>query len=508
MALAIQLQMQFAGGTAWTNVWDDVRIGAVPVVARYGISGNGPLDLIASTGQLTFALDNSANNSGGVAGYYSPDHASVRSGFEHGIEVRLLMTNGGTSFYKFRGTLDDIDVLPFTTRERLTYCTVLDWMDEAAKESFGDVPTQVGKRVDEIIGTVVAAMPRQPAATSYAQGGYAYPYSLDGAMAETPAMSELARAVMSDLGALFVKGDQVQGGTLRFQDRRARQSPGSALTTLSNTMQGVKVRRPRARLYNRVKATVHPRKVDAAATTVLYTLDQSNPPAIAAGETIAIEGRYTDPTLRAVRVGGVDMVTPVADTDYAMGTGPEDFSLTADLTVSATFGSTGVTFELTNGGTSTGYITLLQARGRGLYDYAPLTMVATNQTSRDDYGGQKLEIDLPYETSPTVGQSIADYWLGKLKDPRLSADDVEFLAHDGNSALMTAMLQREVGDVIALTETLTAMSAVNHFINQVELTLMPNNVVKTKWLLAPRYDTGSYWVLGTSALGTGTILGL
>ena len=56
--------------------------------------------------------------------------------------------------------------------------------------------------------------------------------------------------------------------------------------------------------------------MDTAATTVLFVW-QSVPVEMAAGEVLIFDAYYVDPDSgRSQRVGGKDIVTPVATTDY------------------------------------------------------------------------------------------------------------------------------------------------------------------------------------------------
>jgi len=71
-------------------LWWESRA-ADPIVCEYGIRDEGPQARVADPGYLTFTLDNSALNSGGVAGYYSLFHASKRSGFDYNIPVRFSL---------------------------------------------------------------------------------------------------------------------------------------------------------------------------------------------------------------------------------------------------------------------------------------------------------------------------------------------------------------------------------------------------------------------------------
>lgn len=504
---SIDVQMQFSGvGGAWTSVYADV-LGDPSPSLTYGINGNGPQDRVAETGTFTFALKNSAANSGGLIGYYSPGHANCRSGFEIGIRVRVVIAYGGTSYYKFVGTLTALSVVPGAYGERKTLCTVVDWMDDAAKQKINNVATQVGKRADELLTTLIANVTRQPVSTSFAEAQTAWPYALDTAQDEsTTAMAELVKIADSDLGYIYVIGDTSAGGKLRFDDRRVRQAAAANSATLSSTMSDMDTNRDRERVANRVKAVVHPRVVDVDATTVLYTLDQTAPPSIAPGASLVIFAPYTDPTTRAVRVGGTDMVTPVSGTDYAFGTGPGDTSLTASLGVSVSYGGNGAIYTLTNNGAVTGFVTLLQARGRGLYDYNAVTVSETDSTSKTAYGEKVLTLDMPYETNETTANSIADVYLSKLKDPRYYVDGVSFVANNSD-ALMTAALAREPGDGCILTETVSGLSGTEFFINDVTLTLLGNNIIQCSWVLAPRLFTDDVFTLNTDTLNSAAVLG-
>jgi len=52
------------------------------------------------------------------------------------------------------------------------------------------------------------------------------------------------------------------------------------------------------------------------------------------------------------------------------------------------------------------------------------------------------------------------------------------------------------------------MNMILIFINGVMLTIGYQRLIECEWVLAPRIDTGSYWILNTSLLNTSTILAL
>jgi len=507
-AITAAIEMEFAGvGAGWTNVSTDVSR-AVGVRFGYGIRAGGFQDRVAQTGTLTFALDNSSTNSARKLGYYSPDHANKRTGFAIGIRVRLKITHSASTRYKFIGTLNEILPAPGAWASRLTSCTAVDWMDEAAKQKTANIATQVGKRADEIIAAIVANMTRQPVATSYAAAQLEYPYALDTAEDEqTSAMTELAKAVNSDLGYLYIKGDTSAGGKLTYEDRRVRQAANTVATALTDGagLTGLQLTHGRDTVFNRVKVSINPRRVDADATTVLYQYDGAQLIALGPGESVTIIGQYRDPDQRAQRVGGVDLVTPVAGTDYAFGTGPGDTSLTADLTVTATAGGNSVIIQLTNGGSVSGFVTMVRVRGRGLYAYDPITLQAEDSTSKTAYGEFVLPVDLPHEPRQFVASSIASALLSRFKDPRSYVETVTIDANVSD-AMMAAALDNEPGTLISITETATGLSASKYFINGVA-GVTDGIRLRVTWYVTPKLDTATVFVLDSSVLNGTDVLG-
>lgn len=501
--LAIQVELSGIGG-GWTDISNDVLI-SPPVTIRYGIQGGGLLDRIASTGEMVFALDNSSSNSAMTQGYYSPDNASARAGWEIGIRVRAIFGYDGVDYYKFIGSLDNIQQVAGTATERIVVCTVLDWMDETAKQRTSNIATQTGKRADEIISSIIANMTRQPTSTFYHPSQLEYPYALDTAEDEdTSAMTELSKAVYSDLGYLYLRGDTSAGGVLVYEDRRVRQTSTSPLTTLNDSADMIRISRGRAAVLNRIMVTVHPRRADSAATTVLYSQDSTQFITLGPSESVTIVAQYRDPGQVAQRVGGIDIVSPVPGVDYAFGTGVRDTSLTEFLEVSIGAGGNSAIITLTNNGSVSGFVTMLQIRGRGLYDYDPVTIRALDNASRTAYGEHVLNIDLPHEPRQHVAAGIAVELLARHKSPRGIIESVTFDA-GGSASLLSAALAREPGDMIAVNETESGTQT-TWFVHGVELSCAWPGLTAT-WILAPDIETASVFVIGTSQIGGSDVLG-
>jgi hypothetical protein len=527
-ALTPKVEIELLGrGNGWTEITPDVL---TPIRISYGIQGGGPTDRTASSGTCQFSLDNSTANSAGVLGYYSPVSINARLGFAVGIRVRVSFLDPATSLWhvKFLGSISSIIPAPGLYGSRRVAVQAVDWMDEAARATVQGLTTQINKRSDEIINLLVGNVPRAPEAQSLSTGLDTYPFALDTARddRQNPVLQEIARVVLSELGYFYQRGD----GTVRFEARFGRVNTTDALT-LDNTMQALQVTSELDDLLTRVQVVTHPRTVDTG-DVVLYQLKTVTE--VPTGETLTLLGPYTDPNNRASRVGGTAMVAPVAVTDYTMNSQADGLGtdLTGSFSVTAALGSNGVRWTIVNNSGQTGQITKLQCRGRGLYDYENTVAEAEDTTIALQYGEQVATIDMPYQNNPGLGQNAARYLLA-LYGPqevrpwrlgtagfselgqttqlsyyvRLNVDTVRVAPETAD--LQTQILVRDIGDRIALRETVTSLAS-SYFIQAVDLEVQAPGLPFVTWTLTPA-DTQTYWALGTadySSLGDSTWLSL
>lgn len=494
---------------------------AAPIQVNYGIAGNGPLDRIAQTGTMTFSLNNAANNSGGVLGYYSPGHANVRSGWDLGLLVKLKLTYDSVTYYKFSGNL--VSILPDagSYRRRSVMCTVVDWIDEAARAKVKDVTIQTDKRADELINSLVTnSVSKQPLATSYDTGQSTFEYAFDNLLdAQTTVLRALADCVISELGYLYVKGDTTQGGTLKFESRHARPKYGAADATFDNSMMGLKVDRVRSDVINRVYVVVHPRTADASVSVLYELTTTASVPSVSTGQTIQLIAPFKEASIRGYRIAGSSVIAPVSGTDWIAnsavdGTGT---NITSDVTVThSTTSANSVTFNIQNNAAVTAYLTTLQVRGNSLKDVTETVFSSTSAGSQVTYGENDARISMRYESNTgTFATEIASWILNTTKDARYVISEFT-LASNSSDALMTQSLVREPGDKIALAESVTGLVTtggsgvqIGYFINGINMTIRPGGILKTSWILAPA-EQQAVWVLnqvGASNLGITTNLG-
>ena len=251
--------------------------------------------------------------------------------------------------------------------------------------------------------------------------------------------------------------------------------------------------------YNNIQVRSYPREVDAAATTVLFTLNKEFQ--IGAGETVTITGRFRDPSNEAVSVAGIDMVTPTVTTDYTMftGAGGTGSDISADLTVTATYGANGVEYELVNGNASTGYINKLQARGKGVYTYNPIEKNFKYEAGITADGTRKLMLNMPYQDDPLEADDFGTVLLDQYNRKITVAESVRFFANR-SLFLLGAFVNLQVGDKIRLKSTPTGIDD-SFFIHNISFTIIPGGVVEFVYEIKPSYyDTFSYWVLDSLTL--------
>lgn len=502
----VTVEVELAGvGGGWTDLRAAGDVAQLGLTLQHGIAGSGPTDNVAGTGTASFALRNSTLNSGGLLGYYSPNHANVRSGWGLGIGCRVRIQDPVTLTYwtRFRGRIDSIDPTPGRYAERVVHVTAVDWMDEAARFALTpQIGEQVNQSWDAILTAILAQMSTQPAAVNLSSGTETYPFALDtSANAQQRALSEFKKLANSEAGMIYMKAD----GTFRCEDRHARMTTAASVWTLADTeYQALELPSTRDDIINTVRTTTHSKLVDAAATAVVYS--QANTVALDPTSTKLLLGPYRDADTGET-IGATDVQVQVAGVDY-IANAAEDGSgadVTSSVSVLVNIGASGAQFTVTNSSVSTVYLRTLRLLGKRVLDRGTTQHPATDSTSIGLHGEHAVEFDMPYQSSAVVGQGAADFFLGKFKNPLAQARRITVLAT--TAALLTQVLTRDISDRITLSETVTGVSD-DFFINAVELSVTANGHVMASYTLATAADPFSalYWMLGTSVLGTNTLL--
>jgi len=508
----ISIEAKF-DGTTWTDISSDVVGG---FHCDYGIYGNGPFDRVGSPGTLTFSLDNSQYNSAGLLGYYSPYNANCRTGFGAGLEIRACFTLDGRKKQKWIGRVpaeNGIDIIPGMYGQRTVTVTVKDWMQDVADEEINGVAFTTSKTIMQGVPLIIAQMTNEPPGTDdYCTADLTFNTLFDTTRQTTTAMAEFGKMTQSELGYLYLtrNGLRVEGRNTRNDEKtdlddypksRAdldtliNETPDTivnedgdtivisdATTAIFDDDQIAMTVTVGNNFYNNARFKAYPRKVDAAATTVLYNLQ--SPMALAAGASAVIAGRYTDPSSKAVEVSGISMVTPVATTHYQMfvnkdGTGAD---LTANLTVTPSFGTGGFSHTVTNTGATDGYITKFTAVGKGVYLYDPVEYYVEDADSITEHGKTPcLVIDQKYQDDPMIASRWADISILQHKTIRTNVEEMTIIANK-TAAYLSAFLYLEPGDRIRCSETVSGIES-DYYIHNVSFDVAVGGIVTFTWLL-------------------------
>lgn len=480
--LAVAIEAEFSPGT-WTDITDDADASNGMRIA-YGIQGQGPLDCVAGTGECQFALRNDA--SVGAVGTYSPLHANVQSGWTVGTPLRVTLTSGSLARVKHRGKVGMIDPEPGTYRKPRAFVTSYDGMRDLAEADVREVTLQIGQSEDDLLTEICDALPSdaQPVTRDFDTGVDTFPYAFDDVGPGLKALTLVKDVAVSAFALVAMKGD----GTLMLQNRQSRANTASAFT-FDDTMNGLFVPADKGNLYNRVRVTIRPKTIDAAATTVLWE-SSGTVLSVASGQTVTLWVEYRDPDESRTLIGGQSLVNPpTATTDYLANSASDGSgsNLTGSIAITMTDFASASKLEITNNAAVTAYFVdgsgdpFLRIKGKGVYDLGPQTFEAT---STQTYGIKPLPIELRYQSDASIAQSYATYVEAQYRSLQAQLGSISFLANS-SADLMKHALSREPGDVITVTEAVTGVSAVDAVIQSISLEVLPSNKLSCTWGLAP-----------------------
>ena len=496
----IALEAQFSG-TTW-GTCTDYRVSSGIRLSR-GIQGNAPTDRVASTGEMSFTLDNSARNSGTLLGYYSPDNANSRGDFNVGINSRLKVTYDGTAYYKFFGKIASVTPSFGAYRDRGVDVVAVDYMDELATHNLRLIPPQTNKRGDELLHTVMDSMTTAPQAHTFSADSDTYLHGLHTEKDErTTGLTACQKIAQSGLDDIYVIGNSTTGETLKYRSRHTRIKQTTVEATFSNDMTGMNVNRAKDQIYTHIKVTTHPLEKDTS-PVILYSSTKEIP--VSPGQIYKFTARYTDPLSDGRRVSGEDMVVPVYLTDFETNPGYANGPGTALVTSIGTPGANSCEVTLTNTETFGVVYTKFNIRGYGLYEYAPYEVTWDGSAANLAlYGDKMLNYDMPYQDNQHHGEDFKNHFSADNATLKTSVESVEFIANISD-AWMKAALALDVGSRISVTETVTGISG-EYFVNGYGLNIEPGGIIRC--ILSPLVpaETTTYFQIG-GTIGTTSVIG-
>lgn len=364
--------------------------------------GRGKSDELgkAEVGQLSITLNNNSGNyspsysSGDYYGYLKPKRVIGVRAYDDDYDYQL-----------FYGYVEEIIPHPHLS-EQNAIITAVDGLDHLSRH---DMATALYK--DSKTGTIHDYILTDAGWLRLARlddGQDTVPYWYGHDIKARFAQEEIDD---SEQGFSYIDGF----GYFNFEDRYHRSSAEhqTSQATFDNTMSGMTYSLNPKNVYNIIKVTVTPFELQAEAE--LWRLKET--PSIPIGETLTWWG---EASVSGESVFVDAWVTPASTTDYTANSQSDGLGtdMTANISITTTKFAETIKLDIINNGTVPAYITLLKARGTYYNPQTKVTRKAEDTTSQGDYQKRTLEIDGKYMTDADLAQDLANYAIGKYKEPR------------------------------------------------------------------------------------------
>jgi hypothetical protein len=174
--------------------------------------------------------------------------------------------------------------------------------------------------------------------------------------------------------------------------------------------------------------------------------------------------------------------------DYQMNTSSTGIGtdLSATMSIVATYGTEAVTYSgIHNGSASAGFVTMVQARGRGVYSYSPIEDSAEDATSQDLYECQALSIRQSYQQDTKAGMVKATAIVAGEKNPHTDLVGISFVANR-SVANMNLFLQADIGTLMPIRiDSLGVLG--NYYIQNKNFTLSEGGLLRYHFGLREDY---------------------
>jgi len=399
--------------------------------------------------------------------------------------MKLEMTYGGSTVALFTGFTDAIEA---DAGERGGRMVTIENLDSVAKldQDKGPIALLTHTTADAVIAAAVSAT-FTPSGTDYDIGINSFPFSSDrwehdlasntragtSYIKKERASDKILAACTADWGYFYIAKD----GTPTFRNRHATSLDTSVELALDNTMGAMNYRKSAAPIYNVIEVTCYPRSIGEV-YEVLSRLDQHAAPMIEESGTVTFELWFKDPSNQGLSIGGKDVITPVATTDFTCtsdeaGEGDDE---TGSVTVTdcSKYGDH-IKIKLTNAAAYLVYVQLLQVRGYAVRTAGPITVSAEDATSIDDYGRRLLPIDAPLMGSAVDAQNLCDWLLSYYKDPQDEVRGVQFWANN-SATLLEAARDLELLDRVVISEDQTGLSGYTGYITNITHDIQPGRI--------------------------------
>lgn len=505
--LTERIEVDLAGDGTWTDLSGDVFDS---YQFDQGIRGANLLRRTATPGRLTFELNNSARNEAGLSGRYSVGHVNCLSGWQKGIEARLVYGYEAIEYVKWRGRIADIQpVVGFPGGKVHVICE--NYVGQLRKPIGLPVST-TNKTAAEGVAEILGKMEYAPAEVDYGLCAETFDAIFDVVKRNASGMGEISKLMLGEFGWFFVRGSMDSGEVVTVQGRNTREGLGyrdipvgsseaslagtedeEFLTTEAGEMLvldevetihfSANAYNPAAlsEIYNEITVRVYPRREDET-DVVLY--EHGRTIELEAGAVLELAVGYSDPNQEAQEVTAALLYAPVSGTDYtanaaADGSGTDK---TAQLGVTFESGTAKSKLRLENLDAAKIYITLLRLRGRGRYAYQTVDVVVEDAASIAQYGRHPLVVDTSYVNDEASGMALAGAILAATKEP-VAELEVLYLMPLMSSANLYTYLLTEPGDRIPVDDEEAGIDS-DYFVQHLTATRTENGNLNAIYTIA------------------------
>lgn len=220
--------------------------------------------------------------------------------------------------------------------------------------------------------------------------------------------------------------------------------------------------------FNQGDTTVWPRNNRAATS---YAGTASAPAGKPKSGDKLIRLAYTDEN--GIRIGARDLITPVAGTDYTVNDESDgsgfNYTPTGRIKIALAPSGSDVEISFKNSASGPLYVRNLVVRGTQIAQYSPETLVVSDDDSIEDYGTHPYSFSLEMGADPIFAEAVAYYLLARYGQPRQA---VHTLIFEGPEVIGGVnILSLDVGSVIALTDTQTAITSEKYYVRGLAYTL-------------------------------------
>jgi hypothetical protein len=354
-----------------------------------------------------------------------------------------------------------------------------------------------------------------------------FPYAGDQwREAETNAFRCIQDVTFAEYGFFYVARD----GTITWQDKNwfFERSNVAATLTLQDGTHGVetKGRLSGDDVNNRITVTYAPRIEEStgviarAGNTIQVPgksgIDRSTPEVDAPEDAVVIRLPFIELDTGTI-TGAKDHIHPVPNTDYTVNEASDgsgvDYTTLGNLTMSTIITATGLEITFKNTATGDLYVFDLQVRGTALISRDQQEIIEKDDTSITAYGRMDYDYNVPFYSTRTFSQLLAEYFLGRFKDPVYRVASITLA--DGQPYTLGGIniFELEIGDTIDLSEGQTGVSSNKFLITGID-TAIPDPAGgqwATITLFLQDMEEVTYWLLGEtnfSELGETTVLAL